>query len=106
MGAAARAMAVKIANMSNLLKLVGPVGAEENFELHDDALGRFVQKLAVIIVVLQANLGKFARVVREIGRNACAMVAEKVRRVVASRRIVAKPCHPAAGESPKNLGVL
>src|SRR6266850_3977126 len=84
------------------------MSAEEKFKLEPD--GMFVAKMfAVVVIVLQADLGEFARIKSQVWRNARALAAEDVLRIesagVSINPFPPKTGNPSRLETPKQLRI-
>ena len=84
------------------------MSAKKEFELEPD--GMFVAKMfAVVVIVLEADLGKFAGIKGDIGRNARSLSAEDVlgieSAVVPINPFAAKTGDPSRLEAPKQLRI-
>ena len=72
--------------------------------------GMFIAKMfAVIVIVLEADLGEFAGIKSQVGRNARSLAAEDIfgveSAVVSIDPLAAKTSHPSRLESPQELRI-
>src|SRR5262245_43445098 len=67
------------------------------------------EQLALVVIVLQANFRKLARVESQVGRNARALITEDIAGIVSAWIAIcvfaAQAGHPARFKPPKHLGV-
>src|SRR5580765_4650445 len=87
---------------------VGAMSAKEEFELQPDRV--FIAKMfAVIVIVLEADLGEFAWVKSQIGRNARALTTKNILGVesacVSIDPFATKTSDPSRLEAPKQLRI-
>ncbi len=82
---------------------MGAVGAEEEFELEPDGMFR-AEQLAVIVVVLQAQLGEFAGIKGQVRGYTRSFTPEHVvwivNAIIAIGVFSAEPGHPTLSEAP------
>ena len=91
-----------------LLKFVSAVGSEEEFDLKPDRMFG-PDEFAVIVVILEADFGKFAGIESQDRSDTRALTAIDIAGVVSAVITIgvfaAQADHPTGMESPKDLGV-
>src|SRR5262245_54496669 len=88
-------------------KFVRGVRAQKEFKLQPDGMVH-AHIIPVVVIVLQPEFGKLARIKRQRGRDAPALVAlwRMTQRIVVTRHEVApQRSHPARAEAPRHLRV-
>src|ERR1044071_4323868 len=90
------------------LKLMRTVGAEQEFKLHPDGM-RVPEQLPMIVIVLQPDLRKFARVKSQVRRDARAIIAKNIQgiesSVVAGHVLAPQAGDPTLSAPPEHLRI-